>query len=327
MEQIAVNRLRKYRLVVILYGVFQNMRALAGNWRGGSVDLEGTRTRGLPVEESARYVRRVFDDYLLYAGLGRDDVAGRKVLELGPGDNLGVAVLFAAYGAQVVTLDKYRVLRDGESERALYRELLRELPSVCRDRAERCLSWSEDSCSFGEGIQEITGTGVEEDLSFLPTDFDLILSRAVLQYVKDYRAAVNNMTGLLKPGGMLLHKIDFRDDGLFTAAGGHALEQLTLSDPLYWMMSRWTFRPNRILSSEFYEHLEGLNFRTRVFPTDLLHGQSYKKPISWLEIPEEDRRMCLASLDKLRPRLARRFQGMAEESLCTLGAFIKAVKP
>src|SRR5215216_5629422 len=58
--------------------------------------------------ESANYITRVGDDYLKYAGVTDDYLVGKNILEIGPGDNLGVALYFLAKGAETVTcIDRF----------------------------------------------------------------------------------------------------------------------------------------------------------------------------------------------------------------------------
>ena len=69
-----------------------------------------THSRHSP-EQGANYVASVFRDYLDAGGLSVADLQGASVLEVGPGDNLGVAALFAAAGAKkVVCLDRFRAI-------------------------------------------------------------------------------------------------------------------------------------------------------------------------------------------------------------------------
>jgi hypothetical protein len=74
--------------------------------------------------EAVGYIERVFADYCRYAD--RDDswFHGKSILELGPGDNLGIALLFIAAGArEVVCLDQFYCMRDAARERRIYQEL------------------------------------------------------------------------------------------------------------------------------------------------------------------------------------------------------------
>ncbi|MEO7274383.1 MAG: hypothetical protein ABI211_20500, partial [Vicinamibacterales bacterium] len=62
---------------------------------------------GWDVERTRAYDQEVFDDYLHYGQIPREALAGIRVLEIGPGANLGVALLFIAHGArEVICVDR-----------------------------------------------------------------------------------------------------------------------------------------------------------------------------------------------------------------------------
>jgi hypothetical protein len=59
-------------------------------------------------------IQDIYEQYLRYSGWSHADVAGRRVLELGPGFTIGVPLMFAADGASFVAgLDKFVRLQDG----------------------------------------------------------------------------------------------------------------------------------------------------------------------------------------------------------------------
>ena len=68
----------------------------------------GHRHSNLSIKESLDYINLVFNDYKKYSGLEDEDITGKKILEIGPGDNFGVALRFLAAGAeQVCCIDKF----------------------------------------------------------------------------------------------------------------------------------------------------------------------------------------------------------------------------
>ena len=54
--------------------------------------LSGSTGLSMSVEDAANYARRVVADYITYGAAGdAEHLKGKDVLEIGPGDNLGVA--------------------------------------------------------------------------------------------------------------------------------------------------------------------------------------------------------------------------------------------
>ncbi|HEX8983925.1 MAG TPA: hypothetical protein VF767_00785, partial [Bryobacteraceae bacterium] len=81
----------------------------------------GATHTGRPLAESLAYIDRVYHDYAGYGGLAPEDIVGRRILELGPGDNFGVALRFLAAGAESVAgLDKFATRRDTVQAAAIY---------------------------------------------------------------------------------------------------------------------------------------------------------------------------------------------------------------
>src|SRR5437867_2359472 len=97
---------KRSKTFLILYMIYDNWRRKrqfkSGNIVGSSGAIE------TEVSDSLDYINRTFDDYLKYSGLSTRSFQDKRVLEVGPGDNLGVALKFLAAGAgQVVCIDKF----------------------------------------------------------------------------------------------------------------------------------------------------------------------------------------------------------------------------
>ena len=73
----------------------------------------GATHQRFELEGGLEYIDRVFSDYLTYGSLGPADLEGARILELGPGDNLGVALRFAAAGAAEATPMSFLSGKDG----------------------------------------------------------------------------------------------------------------------------------------------------------------------------------------------------------------------
>ena len=75
----------------------------------------------LSTADKLKYAQKVFQDYKRYGGELLDDLNGKRILELGPGDNHVVALQFLLGGASHITaLDKFRFRHDTEHQSELY---------------------------------------------------------------------------------------------------------------------------------------------------------------------------------------------------------------
>jgi hypothetical protein len=102
------SRAKRSRWLVCLATVVKDQRARLAARGRAAPSTSGSTHEGFSLDESLAYIDGVFGDYLTYGGLGAADLAGARVLELGPGDNFGVALRFIAAGAKrVVALDKF----------------------------------------------------------------------------------------------------------------------------------------------------------------------------------------------------------------------------
>src|SRR5436190_1801980 len=231
---------------------------------------------GWDVERTRAYDQEVFDDYLHYGQVPLDAVAGMRVLEIGPGANLGVALLFVAHGArEVVCVDRFESDRDDEFNRRLYAAIAESLTGGARDRAQGCL---DDRGLITAGpIQYRFGAPVEEmDRSFEPQSFDLIVSRAVLEHVYSPEQAWRSMDHVLKPGGRMLHKIDFRCHSFYEHL--HPLHFLTVPDWLWNLVSAPDPTLNRARLSRYTSLLAQYGYRGATYITHVTGQDAELRP-------------------------------------------------
>ncbi len=308
---------------------YNRIRFARGDLRSSS----GSTHRGKSTAQSLDYIRRVFQAYLSYGGLDETRLRGRTVLELGPGDNLGVALLFVSHGVRrVVCLDKFRPLGSADQQREIYTELRRQLTAVERRRFDEAaqltpvLSWNAGKieCIYGTGVQDA-------DRVLEPRQFDFIISRAVLEEVSNTDRAFAAMDRLLKAGGMLLHKIDLSDYGSLSGLGCHPLEFLTLPDFIYSFMTDDNGRPNRRLLDYYRSKMAEMGYNARIYITEVRGPDNTSQPVdgrrtelvAGTDFDDEHVRL----VEEIRPRLARRFRGLTNEELLAGGLFLAATKP
>lgn len=279
-----------------------------------------------PTDESVRYIETVFRDYLSYSGLKPSDLAGKRILEVGPGDNYGVASLFLAWGAsQVVCLDRFRSAREQVNEQRIYASLRDGLEGEQRAYFDRAVSLDDGVQYNPERLKAFHGVAIEDaDRILEPGTFDLIVSRAVLMEIADPERSLLVMDRLLRPGGVSIHKVaPLNDYRMFRQHGYHPLEFLTIPDMLYRRMTDSSGKPNRHLRSYYETQFLGLKYDTAIHTVTLL-GESGALPTGTVK----DRRdRAIQLLDKIRARLPKRYRDAPSEDLITEDLFIVAKKP
>ena len=139
------------------------------------VAAAGVRPRGLPerashknrpLEKSLEYIDRIFRDYLAYSGLNSRKLEGKRVLEVGPGDNLGVALKFLAAGAaQVVSIDRFFPHRDPNRSGASSTALRETLTPAEKSRFDEAVDLSMGVRFHPEKLQYLYGCSRRSKIS------------------------------------------------------------------------------------------------------------------------------------------------------------------
>lgn len=253
------------------------------------------RRRGEAIDEgaAAEYARAVADDYEVVA---RETGAlaeveplyrGRRVLELGPGDLLGVGLAALLRGATSYhAVDAFDIAsRAAERNAGIYRRIA-ALEGVAAD----------------EGPKRIAGARVEPELAAARARgdrFDLVLSRAVLEHVSDLEALFAALAPVLAPDALLLHKVDLRSHGMEQDS---ELDFLLFPERVYRRMASHLDLPNRVRVGSYLALAERHGMHT-------LHVAS-----THVARP--------TSLDRVRGELGPRFASMSDDELRILGIWL-----
>jgi SAM-dependent methyltransferase len=168
-------------------------------------------------EDIAEYFFNCFHDYfrILKVAAARipDYLKGKVLLEYGPGDFPGVALLMVAHGAQkMFCVDRFPMLSMSSKNEAVLDWLLRRLPADCKARGQAAFRRAKGGLALDPGRIEYR---VQCDgLSGLHNEIDVVFSRAVLECVNDLPVTFADMQAALRPGGMAVHLVDLRSHGL-----------------------------------------------------------------------------------------------------------------
>lgn len=270
------------------------------------VEMTGETGRGraaMTAQDIADYHARCFDDYLAQLGTDRGGaaarLAGRHVLEYGPGDVPGVALLFVAYGAASVTcVDRFPLMRaDGLAGEALAR-LFDALPAEPRERAGRCFVRHGDPRS-GLAAGPIVYSVRPDGLLGESASMGIVVSRAVLEHVNDLPGTFHDMRAALAPDGVALHLVDLKSHGLHRR---NPLDFLTWPDRLWTLMYSCKGVPNRLRPGAYRDAARAAGLEiVAMSPT----GRARAEDVA-----------------EVRPHLAAPFRGLPDDDLAWLGFWI-----
>jgi SAM-dependent methyltransferase len=317
--------------LIIAYKIYDNWR-LKSKFATGAIETShGSSHSSKTLEESVAYIQEQFQDYLNYGELTPSKLNNKRVLELGFGDNVGVGLLFIAAGATLmIGIDKFYSKRNIAQERDIYLALRETLNDVEKSRFDSAVELSNGINFDSTRINLLNGLTLEQATSKLLSQdqqFDLILSRAVLEEIYDPSGVLRAADQLLKPGGIMLHKVDLSDYGIFRDGGMHPLTFLTIPGFLYRRMSSDSGIPNRKLMGYYQETMKKLGYEVRVFVCSTIGA---KTVLRWNEIVAKDSQRvanAAALIRQIRPKLCAEFKDLSDEELMTDGIFIAARKP
>ena len=287
----------------------------------------------IPDSEVQQYLDRInstFADYQKYGELDPSSLRGRRVLEIGPGETLGVALRFIGSGAEHVTaVDKFVPLQRSPFHQRLYAELAAGLPPDQRERMTEAVDLSRGVELNPERITYVYGEGVEDTAVRLPGgSFDVIVSNAVLEEVYDLDQLFASLDHLLKPGGRQVHAIDLGDYGMFAKHGFHPLEFLTIPDGVYRYMVEASGQPNRKPLQFYREKTASLGYRSRIYRTWVV-GSPARLPEyrTTFEYGRDYSDANVRLVRTIRERLLPRYRQLPDDELMTRSILLVADKP
>ena len=292
-------------------------------WRGYTGNIEtdsGTAHLGRSIESSLAYIEEVFNDYKRYSGVGQ---FSGHVAEVGPGDNCGVGLMFLADGCTSVELvDRFYSKRDAAQHAAIYRALVERTP----DRFAKLGDVDVNDEATFPGLKRYYGEQAAAETFFAEPDrYNVIVSRAVLEHVYDPRLAIVRMVTALKRGGMLLHKVDFRDHSMFSDTM-HELKFFEVPDVLYSRMTRDTGRPNRVLVNTYRQVLTEVIPDHEILVTRLAGVGDIEPHVAYDRIDGVRRKQAVDYVRSVRSKFCKSLRAISDEDLSVAGIFLVARK-
>jgi SAM-dependent methyltransferase len=248
----------------------------------------------------AEYFLRCFGDYFDKLEVPDPDIerflAGKRLVEYGPGDIPGVALLMYAAGAEhVACVDRFPMFRPSAFAAEVIRILVASLPPHRRLRAQRALNDAVDPAQgLRAGCVEYLVT--RDGLSGLHSEVDLVYSRAVLEHVNDIAGTFDDMSSSLRAGGIAIHLVDLKSHGLHSQS---ALDFLAWPSWMWWLMYSAKGVPNR-------------------WRIDRYRAEANRVGLAITRLIETDRYEA-SELSAVRPALAREFAHLSDAELAVKG--------
>jgi len=275
-------------------------------------------------------IQDIYGQYLHYSGWSPTAVAGKRVLELGPGFTIGVPLMFAADGASFVAgLDKFVRLQDGPYFRALYARIRGTLSNEQKAAFDRTIRLQPKLWLNPQFATYIDHKDLTDSLQQLgPGSFDMIVSNAVIEEIYDPTPVFKSQGELLRPGGVMVHRIDLRDYGMFSKFGFHPLEFLTVPDWIYRYMVEGSGQPNRRLIDYYREVGASMGYQTEIYAAKVLGSESdLAEPRRELRpgIDYSDQQVNMIA--EIRPRLLERYRRLSDADLAVQSIVFVARKP
>ena len=227
-------------------------------------------------------------------------LSGKTIVEIGPGDVVGMGILALLHGANMyIVYDRFAGNIRSPDACRLYRLLaerhgFHDAPSV----EGFATAFTDRLIERREAIETANITAPEADV---------VLSFNVVEHLYDVEKAFAQMAALLKPGGVMIHRVDYSAHGPWSRYPNR-LTFLTIPSPLWRMMGSQRGESNRRRHSHILEagRKAGLEMRT---------------------IMKGERTISPQDIAAVRHKLCRDLRACSDEDLQLLDAGVIGIKP
>jgi hypothetical protein len=246
----------------------------------------GDRNSETP-DDIARYFETCVADYFEILGVSaehqEDFLRDKVILEYGPGDLPGVAMLLVAKGARkVYCVDRFPLVSVGTKSAAVINRLAAVLPDGQKHRFFRCLI-DPIAPEQGFATDRVEYLVRPDGLSGMVEEIDLVISRAVLEHVNNLEATFNDMVKAMRPLAFSLHQVDLKSHGLHRV---NPLDFLEYPQWLWNIMYSHKGVPNRWRVDRYRDLLAGLPLEViDLRPTALFNQNDVKSIHARLAAP------------------------------------------
>lgn len=166
-------------------------------------------------------------------------VAGKTIVEIGPGDAIGLAPLFISAGAaRYVAVDRFLGDVWGRRAETLY-------AAIAQRRGPFSPDWRERVALIPHSIEELPP---------MAPIADVIVSFDVVEHLADVHRAVSRMAAVLKPQGRMVHRVDYGPHGVWVSTSD-PLSFLKVPDWLWAAIGSNRGYPNRVRHAQLVDSL------------------------------------------------------------------------
>jgi hypothetical protein len=306
---------KKYLLLIFAYIVSDILNRI--KYRFNLISTEsGTRHKEQSLEKSCKYIYEVFNDYKNISGLS---AFYGKVAEVGTGDSDGVGLMFLLDGCKEVDLiDRFFSVRDKEYQNYILKSLIK------KSQTGSCSSVSLQDLK--KNLNRFYGPSAAAETFFSKhSGYNFIVSRAVFEHLYNPILALSLMIESSAQGGVLIHKVDLRDHGLFSI-NFHELKFLQPSKFIYKQMTKGSGRPNRVLLNQYVSFLEKSNLKFKIFITRLVGVGEIVPPMPWEKINKIEKGIAIDAVRSFRQYMSSEFSNVLDEDLAVSGFFMVVEK-
>jgi len=205
--------------------------------------------------DNVDYAFNTFLMHIKNLNLDINDIQGKVVLEIGPGDSVATALIVSSLGAKCILIDANNFISNNlDFYQKLHKKLLNfglNPPDIKQSKNISEILQICNSHYYIEGLSSLKNIDSES--------IDLIFSTAVLEHIKlnEFKFTIDELKRVLKPGGLSSHEIDLKDHL------NMSLNNLRFSEKLWEsnLFSESGFYTNRIRYRKIIKIFESSGFK------------------------------------------------------------------
>jgi SAM-dependent methyltransferase len=234
------------------------------------------------IQKNIDYVNDVVNNFEkeLMNKVGSDyDFIQKKILEIGPGQDLGTGIIYMAKGAASYTaVDRFKLLVPNTLFYKKMQEIIGKDNESMKNLIEIISVATADKNNKEIKVNNFKYLNVySENMSEkLDEKFDLIVSQAVLEHIDDSGKAFEQMYRLLDEGGVICHEIDLKSHTSIIRELD-PLNLLRFGKTIYGLI-RFKGSPNRLRINDYIDIAKKTGFKNiKIEPLKTLEEDKAEK--------------------------------------------------